>query len=95
LQYDIIGLINYKDGEENFMGTYFKLQEIVDELNITPNKLAIMANVRPDTVYKICNNQIKRIHMDVIDDLLDTLNKVSKERELGRKYSITDILDYK
>jgi predicted transcriptional regulator len=77
------------------MGTYFKLQEIVDELDITPNKLATLSGIRPDTVYKICNNELKRIHMDVIDDLLDSLNRISRERKLGKKYSISDILGYK
>ncbi|MFS8189518.1 helix-turn-helix domain-containing protein [Rossellomorea marisflavi] len=77
------------------MGTFFKLDIVIDELQITPNKLASLSGVRPDTVYKIYNNQMRRIHIDVLDSLLDALNTYSKDKEIRKSYSISDILDYK
>lgn len=77
------------------MGTYFKLDEILDELGITPNKLAERANLRPDTVYKIYRNQIKRPHIDVLDDLIEALNDLRVEKKINKKFHIHDIIDYK
>jgi predicted transcriptional regulator len=77
------------------MGTFFKLNNVIDELKITPNKLASLSGVRPDTVYKIYNNQMRRIHIDVLDSLLDALNTYSSDNKIRKSYSISDILDYK
>jgi predicted transcriptional regulator len=77
------------------MGTYFKLNEILDEIKITPNKLAERADLRPDTVYKVYRNDLKRIHIDVLDSIILTLNTINKENGSDKTYTISDLIDYK
>lgn len=91
--YYLVKKIQYM--EKIYMGTTFKLNSVIDELNITPNKLATLSGVRTATVYLIYNNQMRRLHIDVLDSIIDALNKYSSDKGLNKTYSINDILDYK
>lgn len=56
------------------MTVYFSLREILEERNISERQFAHELNIREGTLYDICNNQIKRIPVEVIDKISITLN---------------------
>ena len=74
--------------------TIFKLDRILKEVDITPNKLAELSNIRPDTVYRIYKNDLKRIHISHITSLLDAINKYCKDNQRYNNYEISDLIKY-
>lgn len=73
--------------------TYFKLEQVIDELGSSKNHLANVSDVRPDTIYSICNNTVKRINLSTLNKIMDGLNKIS-ENKGGPKIHLHDIIDY-
>lgn len=74
--------------------TYFKVDVILRELDSNPNQLSKESGIRSDTVYNFCNNTIKRVNLDTLDNLLLGLNKIAKKKYIKRKIHIHDIIDY-
>lgn len=68
----------------------FKLNDILDELGITKNKLAVEAKVRPATIGDLCEGKTKRIELETIEKILYVLNNLSPIK----KYTIDDIILY-
>ncbi|MDA1476283.1 helix-turn-helix domain-containing protein [Bacillus changyiensis] len=52
----------------------FNMNDILDELGITNNKLAVEAKVRPATIGDLCEGKTKRLELDTIEKILDVLN---------------------
>ncbi|WP_172297587.1 helix-turn-helix transcriptional regulator [Bacillus sp. WMMC1349] len=72
------------------MSFKFNLNDILDELGITKNKLAVEAKVRPATIGDLCEGKTKRLELDTIEKILDVLNHLSK----ARPYTIDNIILY-
>lgn len=72
----------------------FKLDYALRELDITRNKLAVFAEVRPNTINDLANGTTKRIEIDTIEKILKALNEISMTRGMPRIYNIDDILEY-
>lgn len=73
----------------------FTLQKTLDKLDISGNRLAVEAKVRPNTVYNILENNASRINTETLEKLLDALNSIAKEKGVRRDFSIEDIMKYK
>lgn len=67
----------------------FKLGEILQELNISQNKFAKQANVRPNTINSMCNNKTKRIEVETLNSILKILNTVGQ-----KNYTASDLILY-
>jgi hypothetical protein len=74
---------------------YYKLDEILHELEVTAYFLSQEAKLRPNTVYNIQKNTSTSINNNHIASLLSAANRISREKKLHRKFDISDILEYK
>jgi DNA-binding Xre family transcriptional regulator len=72
----------------------FKLDEILSELGITRNKLAVESKVRPVTVNDLFEGKSKRLELPTIQKILDTLNNFAHLKGLDKTYTIDDIIKY-
>ncbi|MBH9965596.1 helix-turn-helix domain-containing protein [[Bacillus] enclensis] len=89
------------------MGLKFKLAEILEEMDIAKNRLAVEGKIRPATVAKYAEGKMGRIEVATLVSILDTLNtlapiveKESKEDPkkkpyTAKTYSLEDLIEYK
>lgn len=68
----------------------FKLNQLLNELNITKNKFSVLSKVRPNTINDMCNGNTKRLEIDTLNAILKCLNSLS-----DRKITIMDLMEYK
>jgi DNA-binding Xre family transcriptional regulator len=70
-----------------------KLNELLEatkeEKEVTKNALAREAKVRPNLIYDLCDGKTKRIELDTLSTIIDTLQVLT-----GKSYTISDILEY-
>jgi DNA-binding Xre family transcriptional regulator len=76
------------------MALYYKLGNVLGELEITKNALAVEAKVRPATVATYVNGDVGRIEIDTLTNILDALNRFAIEKGIQRRYGIEDIISY-
>jgi DNA-binding Xre family transcriptional regulator len=66
-----------------------KLEETLETSNITKNALAREAKVRPNLIYDMCEGKTKRLDLDTLSNIIETLSALT-----GRKHGINDIIEY-
>lgn len=74
------------------MGIRFTLDKTLNEVDITRNKLAVEAKIRPATIADIVHGKTKRLEIDTLINLLETLQKLVNDKGLDRRITIEDIL---
>lgn len=74
-------------------GIKFTLEKTLERLNITRNRLAVEAKIRPNTISDLASGKTKRIEFATLISILDELNRVAKERG-KREITIEDIIAY-
>jgi len=72
----------YKTYENGFI--VFKLQDILNERNLSKNRLSVISGVRFDTIQRYCKGNLTRIDLDILCRLCHVLN-----------CEITDIIEYR
>jgi DNA-binding Xre family transcriptional regulator len=72
----------------------FTLRKTLNELDITRNKLAVEAKVRPNTINDMVNGDIHRMDLQTLSDIIDTLNLIAIENRMEKRYDINDIMEY-
>jgi DNA-binding Xre family transcriptional regulator len=80
---------------EDIMAITFKLGDILEELAISKNALAVEGKIRPATVAKYETGDMGRIEIETLVGMLDTLNRMAAEKGLNKTYSIEDLIEYK
>jgi DNA-binding Xre family transcriptional regulator len=73
----------------------FKLGEILEELGISKNALAVEGKIRPATVAKYEKGDMGRIEIETLVGILDTLNRLASEKGIEKTYSLEDLIEYK
>lgn len=71
------------------MSIKLKLEETLNDAGVTRNALAREAKVRPNLIYDMCDGKTKRIDLETLGTIIDTLNAMT-----GRDYTLTDIMEY-
>jgi len=66
-----------------------KLEETLAEHKITKNALAREAKVRPNLIYDMCEGKTRRIDLDTLSNIIDTLTTMT-----GEKHTLDDVLEY-
>lgn len=72
----------------------FVLEDALKELGITKNKLSVESKVRSNTVIDYANGSVSRMDLTTLNDLLNTMNRIAKEKGLEHQFDITDIIRY-
>ncbi|WP_418026774.1 helix-turn-helix domain-containing protein [Paenibacillus sp. JJ1722] len=73
---------------------HFKLGDILEELDISRNKLAVEAKIRPATVIDMVNGKTKRLELETLVHILDALNRFARQRRFTRAITLADIIEY-
>ncbi|ADM72288.1 hypothetical protein GMA19_04529 [Paenibacillus polymyxa E681] len=73
---------------------HFKLGDILEELDISRNKLAVEAKIRPATVIDMVNGKTKRLELETLVHILDALNRIAHQRRFSRTITLADIIEY-
>ncbi len=76
------------------MALHFKLGDVLKELDITKNALAVESKVRPATVATYVNGDVNSIEIETLTNMLDALNRIAIEIGNKRRYGIEDIVSY-
>ncbi|NWQ40375.1 helix-turn-helix domain-containing protein [Bacillus sp. EB106-08-02-XG196] len=72
----------------------FKLGDVLEELEISMNALAVEGKIRPATVSSYVKGDVSRIEVDTLISILDTINRLAIEKRLKHRYGIEDIISY-
>ncbi|OPH47595.1 hypothetical protein BC351_10410 [Paenibacillus ferrarius] len=70
------------------------LDEILNELGITRNHLAVEAKVRPTTLLEMVHGKTQAVKFDTLIKILDTLNIIAFKNCFERRYTIGDLIKY-
>lgn len=65
----------------------FHLEELLKQQQISQNKFARMAGIRPNTINDITNNNVKRLEITTLNKILKIIIKWG--------YSLSDFIEYK
>lgn len=68
----------------------FTLNKTLDELNLSRNRVAVEAKIRPAAVGELFKGESKAIRIDTLEKILDTLNRLG-----NRKVTLNDVMTYK
>ncbi|KQN97600.1 helix-turn-helix domain-containing protein [Paenibacillus sp. Leaf72] len=71
------------------MAIKIKLEETLNIHNITKNALAREAKVRPNFIYEMCEGKTKRIDLDTLSKIIETLTQMT-----GTEHTLQDVLEY-
>lgn len=72
----------------------FNLESIIEAVGLTKNKLAVLADVRPNTVNDLANGKAKRIELETIEKLLNAVNEIAATRGINKIYNLNDVVEY-
>jgi DNA-binding Xre family transcriptional regulator len=72
----------------------FKLDNILEELELSKTKLSSLSGIRPATVIDLSKGKLKRLELKTMNPILDSLNKVAKEKGIAKTYTLDSIVEY-
>lgn len=71
------------------MSIHIKLGETIDAANVSRNALAREAKVRPNLIYDLCDGKTKRVDLNTLSIIIDTLRAMT-----GKDYRLMDVMEY-
>ncbi|MFS0559616.1 hypothetical protein AB1K91_02645 [Terribacillus sp. 179-K 1B1 HS] len=72
----------------------FTLEDTLNTLDVSRNKLAVEAKVRPATIADIVKSESKSINYDTLTAILDTINRLASEKKIDKRFNVTDVFTY-
>ncbi|MBE0337731.1 helix-turn-helix domain-containing protein [Paenibacillus sp. 23TSA30-6] len=72
----------------------FRLAQALEQVDLNMNKLAVLADVRPNTINDLVNGKAKRIELETLDKILYALNQASIMKNAGKYFLVQDILQF-
>jgi DNA-binding Xre family transcriptional regulator len=76
------------------LGLNYKLGEILNELEISKNALAVEGKIRPATVAKYEKGDVSRIESETLLGILNTANKIARQQGKDKTFGIEDLIEY-
>ena len=73
----------------------WKLDRVLEEVDISTTRLSVEAKVRPNTIYNMVYNEAVRFHFDTVIKVLVALNEIGDQEGIHRDYNIGDILEFR
>ncbi|MEK4529215.1 helix-turn-helix transcriptional regulator [Paenibacillus sp. FSL H8-0317] len=71
------------------MSIKIRLGDTLDAASVTKNALAREAKVRPNLIYDLCEGKTKRLDLDTLNNIVNTLRALT-----GNDYTLNDVLEY-
>ncbi|MFS1519657.1 helix-turn-helix domain-containing protein [Bacillus sp. SCS-151] len=75
-------------------GIHCKLNEILEELDLSFYRIALDSGIRKSTISDLVNNRMKGIRMSTLYELIHTLNQLAAEKGIDKKYDVGDLFHY-
>lgn len=69
----------------------FVLDETLEEVGVTRNKLSVESKVRYTTITDMANNGVKQINIATLEQIVIALNELAKEKNVNRKFDVNDV----
>jgi predicted transcriptional regulator len=73
----------------------FNLGDVLEELEISMNALAVEGKIRPATVSSYVKGDVSRIEVETLVSILETINRLAEDKGLRHSYGIEDVISYK
>ncbi|MEN8702463.1 helix-turn-helix domain-containing protein [Bacillus infantis] len=71
------------------------LDKSLKKLGVTPNRVAVEAKIRPNTIYNMLENSASRYSSDTLASIIDALNVIAKEKGMKEDFDIESVILYK
>ncbi|MDX8367878.1 helix-turn-helix transcriptional regulator [Cytobacillus sp. IB215665] len=75
-------------------GIHCRLNEILEELDLSLYRIALDSGIRKSTISDLVNNRMKGIRMSTLFELIQTLNQFATEKGIDKKYDVGDLFYY-
>lgn len=75
-------------------GIRFNLEQTLDFLGMTRNKLSVESKTRQATVLDLAAGESKTVKLETLVAILDTLNETARRRGIDRIFVIDDVIQY-
>lgn len=75
--------------EVSALAIVITLEKTLVENGITKNALAREARVRPNLIYDMCDGKTRRLDLDTLGTIIDTLSEMT-----GKSFTLNDVLAY-
>ncbi|ALS22089.1 hypothetical protein [Paenibacillus naphthalenovorans] len=72
----------------------FTINDTLEELGITKNKLAVEAKLRPNLILELTSGDTKAIKIETLVRILDTINFIAHSQGVEKKYNVENIIRY-
>lgn len=72
----------------------FDLENVLEQLGVTKNHLAVETKIRPATILDLSKGKTRRVELATIETLLDEINKIARDRGIEKVYTIDDLIKY-
>lgn len=69
----------------------FVLDETLEEIGVTRNKLSVESKVRYTTITDMANNGVKQVNIATLEQIVIALNELAKEKNVNRKFDVNDV----
>lgn len=76
------------------MSFAYGLNEILEEIEQTRNKIAVESKIRPATIYDMCEGKTKRLELSTINTVLNTINQMASTKGIEKIYKLDDLFPY-
>lgn len=75
-------------------GIRFNLEQTLDFLGMTRNKLSVESKTRQATVLDLAAGESKTVKLETLVAILDALNETARRRGMDRRFVIDDVIQY-
>lgn len=72
----------------------FKLNETLNIIGATRNKIAVESKTRPATILNLASGDTRTIKLETMVSILNAINKIAINDSTNRTFAIEDIVEY-
>ncbi|MGV7117386.1 XRE family transcriptional regulator [Paenibacillus kyungheensis] len=72
----------------------FKLNETLNIIGATRNKIAVESKTRPATILDLASGDTRTIKLETMVSILNAINEIAAKNGVNRTFGIEDIVEY-
>jgi hypothetical protein len=73
---------------------HFKLNETLEMIGATRNKIAVESKTRPATILDLASGDTKTIKLETLVNILNAINEIARSHGLEKTFGIEDIIQF-